>query len=269
MYIDDMDILHWPPSAYSDNNELVAYVQQATTDWGHSSQASGGILKAPKCLIYFLSYKYVQGCAKLKSLCNLPEPLLWIADDGRLLPSHITIPQPQEPDVPIVTHDVPTASKMLGVHFSPSGQSTTHIDQMVQRGLDWIDCLCTKPIIQQDVWTSFYMQLYPAIFWGLVTTVLLPATIEKKVQALYLKSLPLMGINGNIKNEWQLLPTMYQGLGLLCFTLVALAKKISILQENWGSSGIAQSDALSLAYDDFSMEVGLYRNPFNWDYTNY
>jgi hypothetical protein len=45
------------------------------------------------------------------------------------------------------------------------------------------------------------MQLYPAISWGLVTTVLPPATIEKKVEALYFKSLPLMGIIGNIKKK--------------------------------------------------------------------
>ncbi len=90
---------------------------------------------------------------------------------------------------------------MLEVHFSPSVLFTTHIDQMVQRGLDGIDCLCIRPLIQRNVWSSFYMQLYPAISWGLVTTVLPPATIEKKVQALYFKSIPLMGINGNIKKE--------------------------------------------------------------------
>jgi hypothetical protein len=44
---------------------------------------------------------------------------------------------------------------------------------------------------------------------------------------------------------------MNQGLGLPCFPLVILAKKISFPEENWSSSGIAQSDALSLAYDDF------------------
>jgi hypothetical protein len=77
---------------------------------------------------------------------------------------------------------------------------------MVQRGLDWIDSLCAKPLIQQDVWTSFYMQLYLAISWGLVATVLPPATIEKKVQALYFKLLALMGINGNIKKEYNHFP---------------------------------------------------------------
>jgi hypothetical protein len=114
------------------------------------------------------------------------------------------------------------------------------------------------------------MQLYPAtISWGLVTTVLPLATLEKKVQALYYKALPLMGINGNIKKEWWSLPTMYQGLGLPSFLLVALSKKISFLQENWGSPGVAQSDTLSLAYDDFLMEVGLYGNPLSWLFTKY
>lgn len=33
MYVDDTDILHWPPSSDTEDEELVAYVQQATTDW--------------------------------------------------------------------------------------------------------------------------------------------------------------------------------------------------------------------------------------------
>jgi hypothetical protein len=49
MYVDDTDILHWPPSPYTEDKELVSYVQQATLDWRHPTQASGCILKAPKC----------------------------------------------------------------------------------------------------------------------------------------------------------------------------------------------------------------------------
>ncbi len=62
---------------------------------------------------------------------------------------------------------------------------------------------------------------------------------------------------------------MYQGLGLPSCTFVALSKKISFLQGNWGCPGIAQSDASSLAYDDFLMEVGLHRNPLSWMFTKY
>ena len=68
MFVNDTDILHWPPNFFIEDEELVSYVQQATTDWGHLLQASGGILKAPKCPIYFLLYKFVPGRAKLKSL---------------------------------------------------------------------------------------------------------------------------------------------------------------------------------------------------------
>jgi hypothetical protein len=61
-----------------------------------------------------------------------------------MLPSHITIPQPTGPDLPIITHKVTTASKMLGVHFSLARNSATHVEHMVQKGLDWVDCLRTK-----------------------------------------------------------------------------------------------------------------------------
>jgi hypothetical protein len=151
MYVDNTDILHWSPSSFVEDENLVFYVQQATTNWRHLLLASGVILKAPKCLIYFLLYKFVCGHAKLKSFQDLPQPLAWIVDCGRLLPSHITIPQPCRPDVPIVTHYVSAASKIHGVHFSPVGQSATHIDQMVQQGMDWIDCIHTNPLIQPDV----------------------------------------------------------------------------------------------------------------------
>jgi hypothetical protein len=89
--------------------------------------------------VYFLDYKFVQGRAVLKSLQDLPAPWRYITEGEQLFPSHITIPQPAGPDVSIVMHNVTTASKMLGIHFSPAGKSSTHVEHMVQRGLDWVD----------------------------------------------------------------------------------------------------------------------------------
>jgi len=172
MYVDDTDLLHWPSSPYNYPEELVAHIQQAATDYTNLAQASGGILKDSKCSIYFLDYKFVQGRARLKSLGDLPEPVWYILVGDKLCPSHITIPQPVGPDAPIVTHDVTTALKMLGVHFSPAGNSLTHVEHMVQKGLDWVDCLLSKPLPRRDAWLSFYMQLFPGISWGLVTVCL-------------------------------------------------------------------------------------------------
>jgi hypothetical protein len=131
MYVNDTNLLHWPSSNVTDHKELIEYVQHATTDWGKLSQALGGILKAGKCLVHFLDYKFVCGHAHMKSLGDLPKPTRLIKLDGKLLPSHISIPQPDRPDARIVTHDVTTASKVLGVNFTPSVNSFTHVESMV------------------------------------------------------------------------------------------------------------------------------------------
>ncbi len=137
MYVDDTDMLHWPPSPHtSSSEELIEHVQQATTDWGNLTQASSGILKARKCSTYFMDYIFIRCHAKMKSLCDLPEPTQYISEGGSLFPLHITIPQPVGPDAPIITHNVTTVSNVLGVDFSPAGNSTTHMERMVQKFLN-------------------------------------------------------------------------------------------------------------------------------------
>ena len=79
------------------------------------------------------------------------------------------------------------------------------------------------------------------------------------IQRVYEKALPLLGVNCKIRKEWRTLPERYQGLGLPNFPLVALANKLAFLIGNWGFQGQAQSDALALAYENFLVEVGLYK----------
>ncbi len=74
MYVDDTDMLHWPPSPHTSLEELIEHVKQATMDWRNLTQASGGILKAGKCSAYFMDYKFICGRARMKSLRDLPEP---------------------------------------------------------------------------------------------------------------------------------------------------------------------------------------------------
>jgi hypothetical protein len=184
-------------------------------------------------------------------------------EEGQMIPSHISIPQPEGPDIPIITHDVHTASKMLGVHFSPAGNSSVHVENMVQKGLDWVDCLKTKPVSRIDAWLIFYLQLLPAISWGLVTVCMPPKKLDLQYQRIYARALPFFGVNSKIKREWRTLPEQYQGLGMPNFPLLALSEKLTFLVENWGLIGQAHSDALTMAYENFLIEVGLYGSPLN------
>jgi hypothetical protein len=170
---------------------------------------------------------------------------------GRTYPSHICIPQPTGPDAYIETHDVTTVSKMLGVHFSPAGNSTTHIDHMVEKSLDWVERLQSKPLSCSNAWLSMYFQLFSAISWGLVTVCMQPSKLDRKIQKVYEKALPLLGVKSKIKREWRTLPEMYQGLTLPNFSLVALSEKVAFLFGNWGFHGQAPSNALAMAYENF------------------
>jgi hypothetical protein len=66
MYVDNTNLLHWLESSATDPEELIAHVQMATTDDRQLAQASGGILKAKKCSVYFLEYKFIRGRARKK-----------------------------------------------------------------------------------------------------------------------------------------------------------------------------------------------------------
>jgi hypothetical protein len=98
------------------------------------------------------------------------------------LHSHIHILQPDRPAVVIVTHNVTMASKMLDVHFSPASNLAIHIEHMVQEGLECADCLRTMPLSCRDAWLSFYLQLFPAISWGIVKVCLPPQKLDTMIQ---------------------------------------------------------------------------------------
>jgi hypothetical protein len=269
MYVNDTDLLHWQGSSRTNPNELIVYVQKATMEYGYLVQASGGILKEKKCSVFFLDCKFVKGRTRLKSISDLPAPAQYIMDGEQQYPSYISIPQPGGPHAPIVTHDATTASKILGVHFSPARNSDTHVGQMLQRGLDWVDCLHTKPVSWGDVWLSFYFQLYLGISWGLVTMCMPPVKLDNNIQWIHGQALPFWGVNGKIKKEWRTLPEMYQGLAMPYMPLVVLVEKLSFLLCNWSFQGLAHSNVLAMAYDNFLVKLGLYGSLLAWSFAKF
>jgi hypothetical protein len=105
--------------------------------------------------------------------------------------------------------------------------------------------------------------------WGLVTVCMSPSKLDAKIQKVYVKALPFLGVNCKIKHKWWTLSEMNQGLGLPSFPLIALLSKISFLLGNWGFHGQAHSDCLAMVFDNFLVEVGLYGSPFDWSYEDF
>jgi hypothetical protein len=182
-----------------------------------------------------------------------------------MLPSHISISQPDGSVVPIPTRDVTEATEMLGVFFKPQGTSLVHVQQMCKKGYDWADRLATRPLPPRDAWLSFFLQLLPGISWGLLTVVMSPAQLDREFNDLYYRILPLLGVNRHIGFDWRMLSERFGGLGLPNFVVLAFACKIYFLQSNWGFEN-AVSQMMLHCYESFIVEIGLYDNVFSLDY---
>ena len=104
--------------------------------------------------------------------------------------------------------------------------------------------------------------------WGLATVVLSPQEFFAATRPVYFKCLPLLGVQSHIKLPWRTLPEVYQGIGLPNFGLHALAAKLQFIQCNWGFTDAA-SKGLSMGYESFIMNVGMYGNTLDLDYKSF
>ena len=62
-----------------------------------------------------------------------------------------------------------------------------------------------------------------------------------------------------------MLPARFHGLGLPIFVVVAFAKRVFCVQCRRGATA-SPGYMLQWAYENFVVEVGLYGDPFDWDY---
>jgi hypothetical protein len=100
MYVDDTDLLHWAESPEDKDEELIESVQRDVKAWGEIVQSTGGILKAMKCSLFLLTYKWPNGRARLKTMNDLsPSPYEVVVEtpageEDKVYPSHVKIPRP-------------------------------------------------------------------------------------------------------------------------------------------------------------------------------
>jgi hypothetical protein len=104
--------------------------------------------------------------------------------------------------------------------------------------------------------------------WGLSTIVLSSHELYMATKPVYFKCLPLLGIQRHIELPWQTLPESFQGIGLPNFALHSLAAKLQLIQCIWGFKDAA-SISLLMGFEMFLMEIGMYDNPFNNDYSHF
>jgi hypothetical protein len=257
------------PSGTASPSELIQHAQHSTNAWGNLAIATGAAMKPEKCFSYFMTYPVVRGHHILGTIHNLPDPTALIPQaDDHPLPSHMTVPLPDGTSAPIPTLPPTTASLMLGVWFGLASRGTKHMHEMCKKGYNWADRLSLRPLSHFDAWTSFTLQLYPGMSWGIATVVLSPQELYLVTKPVYYKCLPFLGVQCHIELPWRTLPECYQGIGLPNFSLISLSAKLQLIQCIWEFKDAA-SKSLRMGYESFLMDIGMYGNVLALNYNKF
>ena len=139
---------------------------------------------------------------------------------------------------------------------------------MCKKSFNWADRLSSRPLPHADAWTSFTLQLYPGMVWGIATVVLSPRKLYLATKPVYYKCLPFLGVQRHIELPWRTLPECFQGIGLPNFSLVSLSSKLQLLQCIWGFKDAA-SMSLRMGYESFVMDIGMYGNALTLNYDKF
>jgi hypothetical protein len=269
LYVDDVDNIHVTALMLATLKELIDHAQLLMNAWGGLAIATGATMKPDKCFAYFLVYNFSNSRPLMGTIGSLPAPASSILQlEGPSLPSHMTVPLPEGSSAPIPTLPPTPASLMLGIWFGPASQGTKHIAKMCRKCNNWADHLYSRPLPHSEAWTSFLLQLFPGMSWGISTIVLSPRELYLATKPVYYRCLPLLGVQRHVELPWQTLPKAYQGIGLPNLALHLLASKLQLIQCIWGFKDGALI-ALWMGYETFIMDIWMYGNPFSLNYKLY
>jgi hypothetical protein len=264
LFVDDCDLLHMLMDKGISELDFLERKQRALYFWAKLLQMTGGDLKPGKCFWYLLSYKFVNGIARLRRLRELPR-------------YEMVVPQHDGSSAPIQIVDVTVAKKTLGVFTKPDStpchktakdRRTEQLQYMIEKGITWQKRIAGSRLSTRDRWFSFFRQTKPSMQYGIEAVMDPPDVVTNAFQAFYFMTLPHLGVNRYITQEWRMLPHQYQGLGLPNMALEKLGKSISWLHRHWGvKEGVGL--ILKAAFERLQVETGLSGNVLVKDYTKY
>ena len=71
-------------------------------------------------------------------------------EEDKVYPSHVKISQPNRIDLPIQTHELEDAVKILGSYHSLDASKSDHIREMIKKGMDWMDRMKAGKLPRRD-----------------------------------------------------------------------------------------------------------------------
>lgn len=200
IFVDDTDLLEFRMDCDYSVEDVHQQLQRSVMDWGKLLIATGGALKPIKCFYHLISFKWEKG------VCYYED------NTKKDLPVYVPLPDGSEAEIEHKAADI--ASKTLGVHSCPCGNSATMLNQMQKKGQKWVDACKNGHLHRRLAWFSVKCQFWPRLGYGLGTCNARFHELSTCLDRVYHQVLPLVGVNRNIKKEWRTLSSGFYGIGL-------------------------------------------------------
>ena len=232
MYVDDTDLIVMNPS-YQSGNDVIRDTQMSVDAWANLLISTGGSLNPDKCYWYMVDYMNING------EWNYAPSTTW----------ELTIPLPDGTRHKITHLDTTHSNKMLGIWSNPAGDDTKHLEvNILGKYKTWINRL-----------TNQY-KLLPGLKYGLATLATTSAEISHLLHRLEYKTLPLLGVNRSVKQEWRTIPKAFGGIGLCNLAIEQMIGWANMLLQHYGSPTTLGLKCRA-TLESLQLEIGCRGNP--------
>jgi hypothetical protein len=173
-FVDNTSLAFTASSAMS-HSDMITRMETAAQTWQHLLSHSGGTLNFQKCSWSLLFWIWINGRPQLQ-----PRQAL-----NNTIELRSAQTSPDSAGTPIKYTNPYTATKMLGVHLSPAGDFTIHLQHLRSKADSYAQCLRTSNITGSELHTFIRSVYSPSMLYSLPTL----AVNEDKMQPVQTKLL--------------------------------------------------------------------------------
>ncbi len=179
---------------------------------------------------------------------------------------NIEIPLPNGNTARISQGEVSVAEKALGIWSSIDGNNKAHVQHNVTDQVEkWINRIRNGHLPAKLGWIAYCFKLWAGVRYGLavLATPLSTATDVLKKQNFQLLS--FLGVNCNVKREWQTIHRAFGGIGLFSFVIEQTIGMINMFIQHFkASTTLAKKFTATL--EALQIEIGCIGNPLLENY---
>jgi hypothetical protein len=148
----------------------------------------------------------------------------------------------------------------------PNGSDKKHLQEVViGKTSKWVIRLKNSHLPLHLAWKAYCFQLWPGIWYGLLTLATTLQDVENILHKLEFEMLSALGVNQHVKIEWRKLAREFGGIGLFNISIEQFISWMEVLlQQN--SADFTTSQKLQASIKATQLEVGCRGNPLNEDY---